>query len=1139
MKKATLLLVTAMLFCVHLCAQEEGSRIAARSNAEAYDDENSIIKLAYRESPYFMELTGRWDQKKTDSSVVYSRDIEVAKYWKDYQVSLNVRCGRACRVMLNGKTVGYGGDSRHWNEFALNAFFKYGKKNVLAIEALKNSREAMLESQDQMEGLNGEPYLLFKGDPNVSDIALAADYDATLATGTLSLDINVFNSKKKGKYYVEVEVWDPKGHSFDRMGRWVVFEKKNEASVDISRSWGAVEPWSAETPKLYTVVIRLRNEEMEEEEVVGARFGFRRVEVKDGLLLLNGKPITLKGVTYGTKQIEGLAARERMKQDLLTMKKLNINAVRTAKYSPMDPYFYQLCDELGLYVVCDANLLPWSTQQHAVATDKDFIPLFERRIDNLYGKYKNHPSIIAWSLGESNDNGICMTAAYKRLKYLDKSRPVIFAGADYTEYTDIIALLYPSEKDLRQSMGKTSDRPFLMLASVRNDNFTDMENLWEMVESRRNLQGGFADVWPLSGAKQADLKNLFSPFDVHLSKTTIDDAEFTVYNRNDFANFSDYILEYTIFTNNRPNISAGDLPMAIDGGGVESVKLRIPPVDLQSGEEMMIRFDLERRNAPLAERLMGTKVFELPYKNSAKTPLVNTRALTVDSCDVDNTRGLSIRDKELALPDTWFKTTTAQIKGYYYRGLELVNYSPMLHFARHDDWTREVVAVTHRSPDANTVCIDAMLRYQRNGVTMCDARVTYTFFGSGDIVVDYTLSPTDAVRGDLVPLVDVNLPKWDDDTLQWFGLDREVCFAKRNSGVLGTYTVPREQMNATTRQQVRWCVDYKGLNDNIYVALIGEPFTMDVNGNKLTLHASKGKKTIRLHMRGFERFSPVTFVDLKNNTSTVIDTIQERPEDFYSTAMPVVKSGIIDPPLIKASAARFSQPLEITITSPVKADIRYTLDGSEPTETSPLYSKPILLTATTVVKARAFAQGLPPSFTAIRKFNYDYIVSTTFSRKPNTPFNVGTDTILFDGETGQVDDLSQGWLGFSGDGVTTTVNLAKPIDVDYITLRFAHSPDMWAFAPRQVTVLLSTDGSTFSDTLQVPIPFDPTAADASEPQVVVLRVPVAKAAVAALKVEASSIGTIPAWHRGKGLKPWLMVDEITVSESTIPLNTEH
>ena len=152
---------------------------------------------------------------------------------------------------------------------------------------------------------------------------------------------------------------------------------------------------------------------------------------------------------------------------------------------------------MGLYVVCDANLLPSSTQQHAVATDKDFIPLFEHRVDNLYGKYKNHPSIVALSLGESRDNGICMAAAYKRLTYLDKNRPVIFSGAEHSENTDIIALMNPSVQVLRQSLEKTGDRPFIMLASVDDDHFASLDELWSLVETRRNLQGGFVDKWPL------------------------------------------------------------------------------------------------------------------------------------------------------------------------------------------------------------------------------------------------------------------------------------------------------------------------------------------------------------------------------------------------------------------------------------------------------------------------------------------------------------------------------------------------------------------------------------------------------------------------------------------------------------------
>ena len=308
------------------------------------------------------------------------------------------------------------------------------------------------------------------------------------------------------------------------------------------------------------------------------------------------------------------------------------------------------------------------------------------------------------------------------------------------------------------------------------------------------------------------------------------------------------------------------------------------------------------------------------------------------------------------------------------------------------------------------------------------------------------------------------------------------------------------------------------------------------------------KPSFRLHLRGF---TPNPY----NISSTFVSEEEyhkqtrkgERPEDFVGVVYPRVSTGMLEPPAITATAARFSAPLTVTIASSQAAKpsgrpsakqsdnqiiIRYTLDGSEPDENSPVYKDPITLTTTTVVKARAYGKGVPPSFIATRKFNYDYIVSTTFSRKPNTPFNEGTDTILFDGEKGTVDDLSQGWLGFSGNGIVATVSLSKPVDIDFVTLRFAHSPEMWAFAPKQVTLFLSHDGTSFADTLQVPVSIDAAAEDASEPRVVELRVPVGKNGISLLKVDAQSIGAIPAWHRAKGLNPWLMMDEIEVSEAT-------
>lgn len=1044
------------------CGQEP-----ARAEVTPYYDEAAIEKLAYRESPYYMGLTGSWHQRQTDSSTLYTRTLDVERNWKDYRVFLNVRAGRAVRVSLNGKEIGYADDSRHWNEFLLSPELRYDRDNSLTIETMKQSKGALLEDAALTEGLNGEPYLLFKNDPNVADYTLTADYDAASATGLFSLSADIYCGKRKGKYYLEVEVWDPQGRSLDRMGRWVVFNGKSEETVDISRSWTGVHPWSAEAPNLYTAVVRLRNDKMEEEETVGTRFGFRRVEVKEGLLQLNGKAITLKGVTYGLEHTEGYSSRQQMQRDIELMKQHNVNAVRTARFSPMDPYFYELCDRYGLYVVCDANLMPLSEQHQVVATDQEYMPLFEKRVENLYGKYKNHTSIIAWSLGNTRDNAVCMTAAYKRLKAKEKMRPVVFSGAEYGDATDIVAPMFPEPQSLKQALKKQGDRPCLLLASVDKEHFSELEPLWRLVEANRQLQGGFVDGWPLGTAMLSELKHLYRPFDVKFDKMTPDDGEFFVFNHNDFASFGNYSLDYNIFTNLRDAITGGELPVVLPPGSRDKVSIRIPHVDLEAGEEILVRFSLKakgQRGTPAAT--LGTVEFPLPQRSHSRR-MYNV-VTTPEAADAD----------------------TQQLRY-------------QLTFVGHDDWVATLVDRRERRPDAHTLCIDNMVRYTTpDGTTVCDVRFTHTRFGSGDVVVDYTLAPSDhSLEGKLQPLFLV----WHSgDSLTWYGLDREVCFRENNSGLVGTYSKPARDIR---RQQVRWCAVRKG-GEGLFMEVIGRQCSIACDDRHVALIPPLGTG-FRLHLRPFR---------------------QADPQRFAGVDFPVMTVGMLQPPVIAAAEVRFSQPLMVTISAPQPCEIRYTLDGADPTETSERYTAPFSISTTTVVKARAFTKDMPPSFTAMRRFNYDYIVKTTFSRKANTPYNVGADTILFDGEKGNIDELTRGWLGFSGAPVVTTVQLAKPVDVLSVILRYAHTPATWAFAPRKVQLALSADGVAYTDTVTATVPFDPADEAEGAPRVVELKVPVDRAGIGFVKIIPQTVETIPVWHRAKGLKPWLLMDEIEIIE---------
>lgn len=1106
MKRLFAAFLSAMLCIASAIAQ---SHVPARPMLVAYDDENAIVREGYRESPYYMELSGTWRQKHTDSSVIYTKQVDVERTWKDYRVYLGLRCGHACRVYVGGKVVGYADDSRQWNEFLLTPYLKYGKANTLVVEALKRPVGALLEDSCIAVGLNGTPYVLFRNDPEISDLGVTSDFDAAYGTGTLTVDVTILNSRRKGRYYLEVELLDQRGHQVDRMGRWVIFEKSSEEKTDLSRTWPGVIPWSAENPALYTAIIRLRNENMDVEEVVGANFGFRRIEMKDGLLLVNGKPITLRGVTFGLEHTEGATGRQQMEKALQAMKLNGVNAVRTTRFSPMDPYFYSLCDRYGLYVVADANLTPASSGRRVVATEQDMIPLFEQRVENLYGSLRNHTSIISWSLGNTRDNGVCMTAAYKRLKMLDKVRPVLFSGAQSGESTDILAPTFPSEADMLR-LAESTDRPVIMAKSTDAAHISSLGDLWRAVENRRSIQGGFLDAWPLSSEMLYDLRNLYSPYSITKIRIGGGEGEFRVANNSDFSDFSRCRLEYTIYTNLRPNIISGELPLAVKSGESGKVGMRIPQLDLKPGEEPFIKFDINQKVEGRQQWIpVSHTVFPIEMRRSNAGTYKdegNRIVYSEDSAGVLNIRFGNIHatfDKDLSVYDASRTRCLAEPCPVF----DIKNIK------------RDLLAYNYRLLDSATMCIDAMVRYAtQEGRTVCDVRETYAIYSSGDITVDYTFVLPPASR---VPLnVALCALKWHDNQVaQWYGHKHDMLISEGRWRDIGINRIASDAFGyAEERHETRWVVLADTLDGTAIMARIADSiFTIkhSPHGMLLNIGTVKGNR------------HPARLVI--KVVGGMLDSIEDICR-MSTISYPKVSTGIPESPEIKASARRFAQPLSVSITAPKTGEIRYTTDGSDPTSESELYVSPFTIEATTVVKARVFVKDVPPSFVATRKFNYDYIGKTTFSRRPNTPYNVGTDTILFDGERGDVHNLSHGWLGFSGGEVTTTVQLAKPIDIESVQLRYAHNPAVWAFAPQSVAVVFSADGENYGDTLVVQPAFDPSSAAESAPRVVELSAAADRKGVGYVKIIAHTLGTIPAWHRGKGLNPWLLMDELEVVE---------
>lgn len=1237
----------------------EQNKLYPRANVIPYGSDNAIEKNRYTLSPYYVSLNGEWHMKLSpdfgsrpknieqkdfsaqDWPVVtvpsarlksgkndvlskklsspsdvsssgnqvatYYREFNVPKSWKDYKAFLNIQAKSAVYVWVNQEYVGFSEDSRDLSEFELTKHLKLGKTNNITVQVISLSDGSMLEAgyDRSINGITSDVFIVLKPIANILDYSIAADFSPSSKLGSLIADITVSNELKKGQYYVEMEIWDPKGHEVDKVGRWVVFDKKNELSIRYDRTIANVDAWTAETPNLYTMVLRLRDQkEMKLLETVGCRFGFRTVTINDGQLTVNGSPVTLRGAlyTYYDYGETGIPSEEKLRADLRLMKQNNINAVRTILYSPANARFYELCDEYGLYVVCDANLQPFSTQAKAVATDKNYINLFVARMQNMYERLKNHPSVIAWSLGNGQDNGVCMEKAFRAIKQKDKSRPVIYPGSAYSENTDIIVPTNIDYDDLKLFAAKQQPKPMIMASfgSTQGNSYGNIEPLWKLVRRHSSIQGGFAAYWNsanyydtqnssdshvtgLTGKGDetlpylSELRNIYRPFDVQLLNISPDAAEFNVTNYLSFLTLNDYVLEYNIFSNLKTRIIEGEVSVALKPGESKNFKLKIPALTLYAGEELMIRFTIRQRNENAAVPKgteLGVVEFPIPMKEIKKESLSDYDREELFLTNEENVAKVYNDHIELQ-----YNLDVAEITSLRFNDEEMLLSAPRINFWRAatdndrvdknalrlwqnldpDNMRRTVVATNCRQVDKYTVCIDAMLRYiDRNETVLFDVKQSVAVLHTGDVIIDNEIVATEQIK--TLPKVGMQmcLPK-NLDNVRWFGLDKETYADRHSSGIAGTYKVPVSSLFYTyekpqesgNRMGVRW-VSVENSRTGLYVDFIDTVFNFsiypytdrDIFDSK---YASSLKErafnTFNVDYRQAAIGSSLAGIDVSDD-----DLVSDRnyhfrvhlrpyllseynPYDFCRVEYPNVATSVLPMPVVSKNMDRFDKPMTISITSPVKdAELRYTLDGSTPNESSMLYKKPFVIEGSTFVKVKAFKKGATPSFTTVKRFNFDYIVNATFVNKPNTPYNFNMETMLFDGEFGEISELSRGWLGFSGNDLNVVLELSKPIELQQVEVSFAHVPEAWAFAPTAVQVFVSSDGENFSPAINAKLKYAPEEQSMNSPQLVKVVIDVNQADVKYVRLVAKNMGRIPSWHKARGLRPWIMVDEVQLNE---------
>jgi beta-galactosidase len=451
---------------------------------------------------------------------IYQRVFQLPNKWRGRRVILHFGgCEGVLYVFLNGHPIGISKDARTPAEFDVTAKLHQSGQNVLTVAVVQWSDASFLEDQDHwwQAGLQREVYVYSTGIPHIQDIFAIGDLAEDYINGILRVKVQVdFPGTLPTDCDLEVRLYDPQGEQvFTQQLRPTFSPLTNEwlaptsqlNAFNLEREIEHPLLWSAETPHLYTLVVNLNSRSGNESTRV--KLGFRKIEIRDRSLLINGRRVMIKGVNYHDHDgVTGKAITPQvMQKDLHLMKQFNLNAIRTSHY-PKDPHFYDLCDQLGFYVIDEANIETHAYYQD-ICNDPRYTNAFVERVQSMVERDKNHACVILWSLGNESGYGPNHDASAGYVRHADPSRPLHYESAlgDYwsgggwtggIRVTDIVCPMYPSIDSLiHWSMTDKGTRPAILCEyshAMGNSNGS-LADYWAAFEKYPGLQGGFMWEW--------------------------------------------------------------------------------------------------------------------------------------------------------------------------------------------------------------------------------------------------------------------------------------------------------------------------------------------------------------------------------------------------------------------------------------------------------------------------------------------------------------------------------------------------------------------------------------------------------------------------------------------------------------------
>ena len=835
----------------------------------------------------------------------YRREFTVPQSWDGKKIFLSFEgVSSAFYVWVNGNYVGYGEDSFTSKDYDITGYVREGANNI-SVQVFRWSDASWLEDQDmiRLSGIFRDVFLFSTPSVHLNDFHYVTDLDGSYSGAELTVkaEVKSYAESAPSGYSVEAMVYDENGGEVTslQLGE-VSFGSGDEIELSNTTSVSSINTWSAEFPNLYTLVVALKDESGNIIETESCKLGFREFEISGGQMKINGQPIMLKGVDrHETDPDYGKTiSYERMLQDILIMKKFNINAVRTSHY-PNDPVWYELCDQYGIYVIDETNLETHGRREQIPTSLPEWTENCIDRARSMVERDKNHPSIVIWSLGNEAGSGNNFRLMADWIHENDPTRVIHYEG--YNEVADITSHMYARVESVEQYGASGSQKPYILCeyAHAMGNSVGNLYQYWDVIEKYPNLQGAF--IWDYidqglrnssggfsyggdwgdnpndadfcaNGIVNADrvlqpeiyeVKKVYQ--NIKMKESNLLSGQIEIDNHFLFTNVNMFDGTWQLFEDdnviNNGTLASSDLDITPLTNKIVTIDFGTP--ELKSGTEYWLNLSFKLKEGTIwaeAGHEIAAEQFKIPFDVPDAIP-VDTTAIPVISF-LESADSLVISNDNLHLV---FNKETGTISSYVYNDVKLLETGPAPNFwrapnsndygngmqnrcATWKDAGKNKSLVSINVEQSSNYKVNVVVNYSYPTSTQSNGNIIYEIFGDGNIVLSSTLTPGSPHLPE-IPEVGLmcNVPA-DFSNISWYGRGPNENYWDRKTGSnVGVYTStvdsfffpyirPQETGNRT---DVRWMTLTNNSGSGLMV--VGMP-EIEVNASQYTFDELESKK---------------------------------------------------------------------------------------------------------------------------------------------------------------------------------------------------------------------------------------------------------------------------------------------------------